>query len=145
MILSKDHDLCASQSDMRTGCGPQRTLYRKFVGSGGPIIIEEILKIDLLVTLFLLCPQYVTALHLDLQAHLGCRSNVPTYAHNLASLRSEEIWDIQALAGCPGQVIFPLQDSLLISYKQPQCIFRLWDVLQYNSCVLPSMSGVNLN
>jgi hypothetical protein len=75
---------------MRTGCGPRRTLHREFVGFGGPIVIEEILKIDVLVTLSLLRPQQVTALDLDLQAHLGCRSNISAYAQNLASLRSED-------------------------------------------------------
>jgi hypothetical protein len=70
----------------------------------------------------------MTALHLDLQAHLRCWSDISTYTQNLGSLRSEESRGIRAFGWCPGQVVFPLQGSLLISYEQPQRIFQPWDV-----------------
>ena len=62
----------------------------------------------------------------------------------LAGLRSDESRVIQALGRCPGQVVFFLQVSLLISSKQPQRIFELWDVWQYNICMLHEMSGMDL-
>lgn len=144
-ITSNDHNLCAFLSDIRTGCRLRLTLYREFVGCGGPIIIEEILEIDFLASLFLLRPRQMTTLHLDLQAHLRCRSDVSTYEQNLGSLLSEETRGIRAFGWCPGQVVFPLQVSLLISYKQPQRILHPWDVFQCDFCMLPEMNGMDLD
>jgi len=87
----------------------------------------------------------MTALYLDLQAHLGCRGNISAYAQDLSSSYSEKTRGIRALGWCPGQVVFPLQWNLLISYKQPQLILQPWDVLQCNCYMLPEMSHLDLN
>ena len=57
------------------------------MGYGAPIIIEKSLAADLCATLFLLLPWEMTALHLDLDTHLGCRRGISTYAQTLASAR----------------------------------------------------------
>ena len=49
--------LFSISSDTGTGCELRQTLQRNFIGCGGPIIIEERLKIDLLASLFLLHPR----------------------------------------------------------------------------------------
>ena len=58
----------------------------------------------------------------DLQAHLGCRGDIPTYARDSTSGFSEETKDIRALGWCPSAALFPLQVYLLISYEQRDLI-----------------------
>jgi hypothetical protein len=87
----------------------------------------------------------MTLLHLDLRADVGCRGNVSTHARPSASVRSVETMDIHALCRCPGPVIFPLYNSFLISYKQPERILPIRDILQPNFWMLREMSGVDLN
>ena len=74
----------------------------------GPIHIEKTFKVDLLDSLFLLRPWYVTALHLDLHAHLDCRRNLSTYAHALLNVCHEEAEDKQALDWRPRLVGFDI-------------------------------------
>ena len=75
---------------------------------GGPILMKQLLKADLFDILVLLRPWKMTALRLNLYAHLGCRRNVSIYAHASVSVRSEKREDIRALDWCPGVVVFPL-------------------------------------
>ena len=74
--------------------------------------------------------------HADLNADLGCRRNVSIHEHTPMSVRIAEIWDIRALCWCPGVIVFPLYFSLHIFYKQPQRIRPIWNVIQYDFCVL---------
>ena len=60
-------------------------------------------------------------------------------------VRIEEIRDIQALCWYPGVIVSQLYFSLNIFYKQPQRIRPIWDVLQYDVCMLAKMSGVDVN
>ena len=53
--------------------------------------------------------------------------------------------DILALDWCPGVVVFHLQLALHISYKQPQRISPMWNVFQYDFCMLGEMSGMDVN
>ena len=61
------------------------------------------------------------------------------------SVRNEEIRDIRALYWCPGVIVSLLYFSLQIIYKQPQRIRPIWDVLQFNFCMLAKMSGLDVN
>ena len=69
--------------------------------------MKELLKIDILDILVLLRPWKLTALHLNLYAHLGCRRYISIHAHASASVRSEETEDLRALDWCPRAVVFP--------------------------------------
>ena len=86
----------------------------------------------------------MTALHLDLNADLGCRRNISIHAYPPMSVRIGEIWDIRPLCWCPGVIIFRLYFSLHNVYKQPQRI-RIWNVLQCDFCMLAKMSGMDIN
>lgn len=87
----------------------------------------------------------MTTFHLDLNAHLGTRRNISTYAQASASTHFKGTKDIRALDWCPGLVVCRRHFSLLIFNKQPQLILQFWDVLEYNFCMLPEMSGMDLN
>ena len=67
------------------------------------------------------------------------------HAHPLISVRIGEIRDIRALYWCPGVILPPLYFSLHIFYKQPQRIRPIWDVLQFDLCMLAKMSGMDVN
>jgi len=86
----------------------------------------------------------MTALHLNLHAQLGCRRNVPTYAQASGFARNEQTSDIQGWYQCPSLVVSPLQPPLLIFHEQPRCKLEFWNVLQYNFCMLPEISGMAL-
>ena len=80
-IDSNDNDLCAPLSDMNgLGCGTRLTRYRELARFGGPILIEELLEVNLVAVLFLLCQKKVTTLRFDVHAHLECRRNIPIYS-----------------------------------------------------------------
>jgi len=64
---------------------------------GGPIVFEKFWNVDLFATL-LLRPRQMSALHFDLDAQLGCRRNISTYAQALEKIRGEEKGDIQVLS-----------------------------------------------
>ena len=64
---------------------------------GGPIFIEEVLKVDCLATPGLFRPRQIGTAYLDLDAQLGGRRDLSTYAQVFASIRSEERRDIQVL------------------------------------------------
>ena len=61
------------------------------------------------------------------------------------SVRIGEIRDIQPLCWCPGVVVFRLNFSLPVVYKQPQHIRPIWNVLQCDFYMLAEMSGVDVN
>ena len=70
--------------------------------------MKELLKVDLFDVPVLLRPWKMTALHLKLYAHLGCRRYISIHAHASVSVCCEEIEDLRALDWCPGAVVFPL-------------------------------------
>ena len=109
---------------------------------GGPILIVEFLKVDILASLFRPSPRWMLALDLDLHADLGCRRNVSIYAQTSGIALNEQTSDIRALRQCPSQVVRPLQVTLLIFHKQPQRKPVFWNVLQCNLCVWPKISGM---
>jgi len=87
----------------------------------------------------------MTALHLDLHAHLGCRRNLSAYAHTLVQLCHEESEDVRAMGWCPRLAGFHPQLALLIVYKQPQRTVQFWDVLVCNFWMFPKLSGMDVN
>ena len=66
------------------------------------------------------------------------------HAHQPMSVRIGEVRDIQALCWCPGVIVSHLYFSLHIFYKQPQRIRPIWDVLQYDFCMLAIVSGMDV-
>jgi len=110
-----------------------------------PVIIEKCLKVDDIARLSMGCPKGMTMLHADLSADLGYWRNIPTHTHPLVSMRIGEIKDIRAWCWYPGVVVFPLQFSLHILYKQPQCILSIWNVLECDLCMLAKMSGMDVD
>src|SRR5258706_1497838 len=113
----------------RIGWGSRLTLYRDIVLTGGPIRIEETVKIDNFAHLVLLRPWQMTAPHLDPHPNAGCRVNTSIYAQPLEVARGGETEDTRALGWCPGVVVFPLQLYLLISYKQLQLMSWIWNFM----------------
>ena len=87
----------------------------------------------------------MTALDLNLYAHIRCRRNISIYAQAPVSVRSETTEDIRALDWYPGQVVFPLQLYRLASYKQHQLIFQIWDILHNDLLLLFKISNLVLN
>ena len=75
---------------------------------GGPIVIEEFLEVDWLASPSLSRPRQISTAHLDLDAQLGRRGDISTYAQAFASIRSEETSNLQVRGWYPGSVIFPL-------------------------------------
>ena len=73
------------------------TLYCELVRLGSPIVIEEFLKVDRLASSGLLRQWQISTALLDLDAQLGCRRDISTYAQPSTSTRSEEERDIQVL------------------------------------------------
>ena len=61
------------------------------------------------------------------------------------SVRIGEIRDIRPMCRCPGVVVSYLYFSLDIFYKQPQRIRPIWDLLQFDFCMLAKMSGMDVN
>ena len=61
------------------------------------------------------------------------------------SVHIVEIRDIRALYWCPGVIASLLYFSPRIFYKQPQRIRPIWDVLQFDFCMLAKMSGMDVN
>ena len=70
--------------------------------------MKELFKADLLDILVLFRPWKMTAFHLNLYAHLGCRRYISIYAQDSVSARSEEPEDLRALDWCPRAVVFLL-------------------------------------
>ena len=70
--------------------------------------MKELLEADLFDILVLPRPWKMTALHLNLYAHLGCRRNISVCAQDSVSVRSEETEDIRGLDWCPCAIVFPL-------------------------------------
>ncbi len=64
---------------------------------GGPIVIEEFLKVDRLANPGLLRPRQIGTAYLDLDEQLGRRRDISTYAQVSASICSEETRDMQGL------------------------------------------------
>jgi hypothetical protein len=90
----------------------------------------------------------MTALDLNLYAHMGCRRNISVYEQasmTSVSARSEQTEDIRALDWCPGVVLFPLQLYRLTSYIQHQLILQIWDILHNDFLLLPEVSSMDLN
>ena len=81
----------------------------------------------------------------DLRANLGYRRNPSAYASHLVSVHGAETRDIRALGWCPGESVIRLEICLLVFYEQLQGILSIWDLLQYNFCMLLEMSGKDLN
>ena len=115
------------------------------MGCGVPIILEKFLTVDCFATCFLLSQPEKSALHLDLDADLGCRIYISSYEQTLSIARIKETRDIQGLRWFPGPVAYPSKFSLLIVDKQPECILRLWSDLECNSYMMPEMSGMREN
>ena len=71
---------CAfSISDEREWLVILLTPHQEIVGCGVPIILEKCLTVDLFAALLLLPPLEKTALHVDLDPHLGCRRCISTH------------------------------------------------------------------
>jgi len=70
--------------------------------------MKRLLNVDLFDILDLLRPRYMTALDLNLYAHMRRRRNIPIYAQATVSARSEKTEDIRALDRCPGAVVLRL-------------------------------------
>ena len=87
----------------------------------------------------------MTALDLNLYAHMGCRRDISIYEQDPVSVRSETTEDILALNWYPGQVVFPLQLYRLAPYKQHQLIFQIWNILHNDFLLLFEMSSMDLN
>ena len=92
----------------RTGWESCLTWYGNLARVRAPIVVKDLLKVNQVATLFLLCPRSMAAFHLDLHPHLRCRRNTPAYAHASDSAHCEETKAILALRWCPGLVIVPL-------------------------------------
>ena len=84
----------------------------------------------------------MSALHLNLHAHLGYWINVSTYAQASGIARNEQTSDIQGSYQCPSLVVFLLQFSFFIFQKQLRRKLVFWNVSQCNFCVLPEISGM---
>ena len=87
----------------------------------------------------------MTDLHSDFSADLCRWRNISIHAHPLVSVHVGKIKDILALCWCPGVLVFLLQFSLHIFYKQPQRILPIWNVLQCDIYMLAGMSSVDVN
>ena len=61
------------------------------------------------------------------------------------SVLGGETGDIRALGWCPGELVIRLEIWLLILYEQLQGILSIWDLMHCNFCMLPEMSGKDLN
>ena len=68
--------------EAQTSWQPRLTRYNKFTLVRGPIIIEELLKVDRFAHLSDLFPNEKTAADLDLGADVGYRRNLPTHVHH---------------------------------------------------------------
>jgi hypothetical protein len=124
---------------------PRLTRYCKLVLVGVPITIEEWFNVDLIASLFPLCPRCIGFPHSGVHAYLGCRRNKSTRAQHSMSVRRGESKDRQALGWRPGSVIFFLQFFLYIVHKQAQRILPIWELLQSNFCTLPEISSEDVN
>ena len=54
----------------QTGWESCLTWYGNLAHFGAPIVVKDLLKVDEVAVLFLLCPRKMTAFHLDLHLHL---------------------------------------------------------------------------
>ena len=83
----------------------------------------------------------MTALHLDLHAHLGCLKNLSAYAPSSVRVCHEESEDVPVLGWCPRPVGLDLQLAPLIVYKQPQRTVQFSDILECNFWMFTKLSG----
>src|SRR5258708_14529949 len=89
-MLSNVNDLYSFASGMADWLVITLTRYCELVRLGAPIMIEKLLRVDPVASLFLL-PRDMPNPHLDLRAHLGCRRNLSTYAQaSVIVCRGEE-------------------------------------------------------